>query len=242
MGIYTDALANTKSVDAVKPREGIHRAVSKEIETLRDRVDLSLSSAGAATNAVRTIPTDTVDHTGGNFTLTLRLVDATGRVFTITTGTIAHNATAATITSAINTAVTTAAFPGWTNGDISVALTTNLQAGAATLTFTGASVLGKGHGNVTMTDSRTGGTSPSPTVVQTTWGNAAREALQILFETGTLVGTVPAAGASSFSFVLGQRAMGRILSPAAIRVLARDAAIAEFNSGLQDAILVATGL
>lgn len=242
MGIYTNELANTVSVDTAKPREGIHRAVSKEIEAHQSRIDNDQASAAAAVNAVRTIPTDTVDHTGGNFTLTLRLVAAGGRVYTITTGNIAFDANAATIEGAIDTAVTAAAFPGWTNSDISVALGTNLQAGAATLTFDGTSVSSKGHGNVTMTDARTGGTSPSPTIVQTTWGNAGRDALQILFDTSTLVGTFPTSGASSFSFVLGNRAYGRVLSLDTIRVLARDAGIAEFNDALQTAILDAAGI
>ncbi len=228
MGIYTDELANTKSFDSALPREGVHRAVTRELQGLLDKLDLGLASAYAAANAVHVIGTDTVDHTGGTFDLTLRLVK-NGVTYTAVAADLAHNINAATLTTAIDVAVTAAAYPGWVNGHIVVtASSTNLQGGTITLTYSGASVSGQGHGTVTMVDERTGGTSPSPTITVTSLGNAAREAMAILLATSTVIGAVPAAGANP-SWTAGQRSLGRMLSLDTIKALARDAAIADNN-------------
>ncbi len=236
MGIYTDELANTKSFDSALVRDGIHRVITREIQSEADRVDTALASAFAAANAVFVIGTDTVDHTGGTFTLTLNLYK-NGVLYQAVTSALAHSANAATITTAINTAVTTAAYPGWTNGHIVVtASSTNLQGGTITLTYSGASVAGVGQGPVTMLDERTGGTSPVPPITTTSYGNATREAMAILLATGTVIGAVPASGSQPV-WTVGNRALGRFLSLDAIRALARDAAIADNNPTMYTTIV-----
>ena len=234
MGIYTDILANTQSFDAVVPREGISRVISRQIQALKNRVDTALASVYAAANAVHVLGTDATNHTGGDFTLTLRL-NALGRVYYATTTALAYNINAATMTTAINVAVTAAGYPGWVNGHIVVtASSTDLQGGTITLTFSGASVASKGHLITTMVDSRTGGVSASPTITATALGNATREAMAALIETGTVVGSAPTAG-SNPSWTAGRRALGRVLDLDTIRALARDAAIADFNDGVYTA-------
>lgn len=235
MGIYTNILANTQSFDAVLPRDGIHRVITREIQTLLDRLDIAAAAAYAAANAVHVIATDAVDHTGGDFILTLRL-QSNGVIYVATTTALAYNINAATMLTAINVAVTAAAYPGWVNGHIVVtASSTDLQGGTITLTFSGDSVAGRGHGLTTMVDSRTGGTSPDPTIAATALGNATREAMAALIESGTIIGAAPTAG-SDPSWTAGQRSLGRILSLDTIRALARDAAIADYNDGIYTAV------
>jgi len=75
---------------------------------------------------------------GGTFTITLD----DGVEDPVTTAAIAYNAPAATIEGAIDTAMTAAAYPSWTNGDVSVSEsgTAGLSDGDVTLTFDGTSV------------------------------------------------------------------------------------------------------
>ena len=235
MGIYTDALANTKSFDSALPREGVHRAISREIQAELDRVDTALASAYAAANAVHVIATDAVDHTGGTFELTVNLYKD-GVLYAATTAALDFDATAAEVETAIDTAVDTAAYPGYVAGDIAVTASgTDLQDGTITLTYSGDSVAGLGHGPVTMLDERTGGTSPAPAVAATAYGNATREAMAILLSTSTVIGEVPAA-ATNPTWVAGSRALGRVLSLDTIKALARDAAIADNNPTMYSTI------
>ena len=236
MGIYTDAIANSKSFDNALPRNGVGLHINRELAGLAAMVDTALASAYAAANSVQVIATDAVDHTGGDFTLTFYMNNANGNQYKITTGTIAYNASAATVTTAINSAFTTAAYPGWVNGHIVVtASSTDLQGGTLTLTFSGAAVSGRGHALVVMDDNRTGGTSPDPTIAATSLGNSTREAMAVLIATGTVVGAVPTAG-SNPTWTAGNRALGRILELSTIRSLARDAAIADNNPGIYTAV------
>lgn len=74
----------------------------------------------------------------GTFTLTITLADSTS----FTTSAIAHDAVAAAIESAIDTAA--ASVPGWTAGDIAVT-GGPLASADVTLTFSGDSVAGESH-------------------------------------------------------------------------------------------------
>lgn len=116
--------------------------------------------SGVAVDAVHIIATDATDHTGGDFKITVTF--ASGESFE--TAAVAHNATAATLEAAIDTAATAASITGWVNGHISVsASVTDLQDGTLTLTFDGASVdeLPSHPLTVMSDDSRTGGASAS---------------------------------------------------------------------------------
>ena len=118
-------------------------------------------------DSIHTISTDGTDHTGGDFTLTVLLLNGE----TFTTAAIAFDASAATTETAIDVAATAAPITGWTNGDITVSASgADLQDGTLTLTFDGTSVAGPNHVLTTMVDSRTGGVSPTPTLVNSTIG------------------------------------------------------------------------
>ncbi len=97
----------------------------------------------ATTDEVQSIARHANNVTGGTYTLTLTLNGDSP----VTTSAIAYNAIAATIQSAIDTAV--AAHSGWTNGDI-VVTGGPLHTTAITITFSGASVDELDHGQTTI--------------------------------------------------------------------------------------------
>jgi hypothetical protein len=100
---------------------------------------VSRTTVGAVgADAVQVIAQYVRAPSGGTFTLTLDdNVNAP-----ITTAAIAYNATAATVETAIDVAMTSAAYPSWTNGDVTVSesATAGISDGTLTLTFDGTSV------------------------------------------------------------------------------------------------------
>lgn len=137
MGIFADYLSSSKSVDTSRPHEAGDRRLSMELAALAALGDPTIGASYAAADSVQTIAQYTTNPTGGTFTLTFRTPE--GR--NITTAAIAYNAGASTIETAIDVAFTAAAYPSWTNSDISVtAASTNLLGGLITLTFDGNSV------------------------------------------------------------------------------------------------------
>lgn len=114
----------------------------------------------AGANEVQTLST-TGTPTGGTFTLV---------VLGQTTGTIAFNASASAIQTAINNALAVLG-TGHTVTVTGGALPTN-----APITFTGAQVSGRDIPAITVgTNSLTGGTSPVPAIAQTTAGRTGRK-------------------------------------------------------------------
>jgi len=194
---------------------------------LARKIDVPIPSAAAAADSVFTMATDTVAHTGGNFTLTAVIRQDGGAEETFTTGNIAYNAAASAIESAIDTAAS--GVTSWTNADISVAAgATDLQDGNMTITCDGASVTER-QVTWTVTDSRTGGTSGANT--QTTAGQLERSALAVLLAYGVITGTLPDedAVASNTVFTKGTDTVNRI--PANIvKALMREAAAEDANN------------
>ena len=234
MGIYSDVLANTTSFDNALPRDGVSRVINREIQAMVDAVDIALASAYNAANAVHTINADTVDHTGGTFILNFH-VNVDGTIYHFATGDIDFDATASEIEGEIDTAAD-GVVPGFTAGDIAVtAVSTDLQGGNVVLTFSGDSVAASGHPVTTMTDERTGGTSPATLIAKTTHGNATREAMATLISQSIVIGSAPTAG-SNPTWTRGTTALGKLPSLDTIRALARDAAIADYNDGIYDAV------
>lgn len=97
-------------------------------------------SASPATDEVQVIAELIGDTppSGGTYTLTLD----DGTEDPITTAAIAYDAVDTVIEAAIDTAMTTASYPSWTNADISVSMSgaAGLDDGTVTLTFDGVSV------------------------------------------------------------------------------------------------------
>ncbi len=143
MGVYSDLLANAKSWDSGEQTVGNDdtvagdRIITKELKAFQTRQsDVAYPSGFAATDEIQSIAANPLLVTSGNFTLTITLRGQDA----FTTANIAYDASAATIETAIDVAATAAAVTGWTNADISVALTSTLNAGALTLTYDGDSV------------------------------------------------------------------------------------------------------
>lgn len=234
MGVYANALAQKKTFTASSPEAGFLQAL------INSRVDPSPSVADAV-NTVHVLAVDTVDHTGGNFTLTFSIRNTNGTTTTFTTGNIAHNADAAAIESAIDSAATSASVAGWTNSDISVS-GGNLQSSTAvTLTFDGASVAGRAHGTTVFNDSLTGGTSPATRVTVTAVGQTSRPAWGVLHALDVITSTIPTqtARASTSSVTKGSD-LTRV--PAwFVMSMAREAAAEDVNNDSFFSIISAMG-
>jgi hypothetical protein len=111
---------------------------------------------------------------------------------------IAFNAAAATIESAIDTAATAASITGWTNGDISVAGGA-VNAAAWTLTFDGTSVDELCHDVSVITDVDGAGGAWGA-VTRTTPGQSLRRAFAVLNALGVLDdGTIPPQSADAYN-------------------------------------------
>jgi len=107
-------------------------------------IDTPLPAQFQATNEVQQIAAFSGTATGGTFTLTITLFGGT----LLTTAAIVYNASAATIQSAIDVAAA-GVVPGWTNGDIVVA-GGPFTVAAVTFTYSGNSVSGKNHSQISI--------------------------------------------------------------------------------------------
>lgn len=146
MGVYTDFLSHTTVVDKTEPQVALDRIAYNELVRLRDSFDPETPAGFEARDEVQTVGQYTDTVTGGNFTLTI--VDPDGTQ--ITTANIAHDADAATIETAIDTACN-GTITGWSDGDISVS-GGDLTAADVKLTFSGNSVTQQNFGLTVATD------------------------------------------------------------------------------------------
>jgi hypothetical protein len=235
MGVYADFLASARSIDT-GGHDGIRiagdKAIVRQIRALMAAVDPAYPSGFEARNEVQSIAIFGGSPSGGTFTLSFTLKGGT----TFTTAGIAHNANAATIQGAINTAATAASVPGWANGDIVVTggpLTTT----PITLTYSGASVASKNHGAVSINAAGvTGGTAGA--VSTTTHGQSKRLAWAVLRVSGCISSDPPAQGTSPSSVVAIDRAANpHMLDQDAIRDLAREASIEDESADVYTAIV-----
>lgn len=224
MGVYASVLAQKKTFETESQEGNFLRSL------INSKVDPAPTAADAV-NAVHTLAVDTVDHTGGTFTLTIGIRSATGQTYTtFTTAAIAYNAAAATIEGAIDTAATAASVPSWTNGDITVAGGNLQSATPVTLTFDGASVAGRQHSATIFGDSMTGGTSPATRVTVTTAGQTARPAWGVLVAAGVISGTLPNQTANASATAVTEGPNWLKFPDWFIRSMAREAAAEDGNN------------
>lgn len=190
MGIYTD-LASTSPIAAKPLAVGLDRSSNSQMLANAEIADPALRTVNAATDEVTTIPEQTDAGAADTYTLTLTFHGRLAGEAPITTAAIAYNAVDTVIESAIDTAM--AAFPSWTNADISVAMggAAGLDDGTVTLTFDGASVTGAG---VEVDLVATGFTETTP-IVRTATGQADRKATQALMDLNVISGALHAAPA-----------------------------------------------
>jgi len=185
MGIYTD-LASTSPIPG-KPRVGLDRTSGEQLLSKAALHDPSVGSAYAGADEVSVIPEQTDAGAADTYTITLEFPTVAGGT-TVTTAAIAYNAVPATIEGAIDTAMTSASFPSWTNADISVSGSgaAGIDDGTVTLTFDGTSV-----NNIPclVTWTATGFTANGSTT-RSTPGQVDRKAAQALFELNVISGSL----------------------------------------------------
>lgn len=245
MGVYSDFLAGAKTVDTGTNAsdDGYKVAGDKvavrQLDKLKAIKDSNYVTGFAEADEVQSIAIyeDTID--GGNFTLTISLKGLPA----FTTANIAHDANAATIEAAIDTAAAAASVPNFSAGDIAVTggpLTTT----PVVLTFDGASVDAQNHGLTVINDVDLTGGGSVGAVTTTTHGQSNRAALSILFSTSAITGTIPAQGVTPSDFTAASNHNTNWLLPDqdTLRRLAREAGHVDENLALEHAILDALDL
>lgn len=187
MGAIANVLAAGVQIPAAAPRVGQDRVTGQALRAKAAVIDADLAGDFASVNEVQTIAEAESDD--GTWTLTINLYDGT----TYTTAALAHDANAAAILAALDTA-SPASVP---NGHVAVT-GGPIDSANVVLTFSGASVAGKNHplAVATNVDLELSSTplEGDPEVTQTTQGQPARSAMKALYDMGVVVGAVPAQG------------------------------------------------
>lgn len=240
MGVYTDLIANAVAWDS-GGADGISvatdRVIMKDIAGFQARQgDPPAPSGYAEANEIQTIGTYNGAVSGGNFTLTITLANGE----TITTANIAHDAVAATIESAIDTAAT-GNITDWTNADISVALTGNLTANAATVTFDGTSVDATNHPALVMNDVDLSGGGTSGNVATTTNGQTKRVTLAALNVMGIIASPPPPQGTTVVTALATRESHPWFPRQETLKALAKQASIEDSTDALYGTLLTAMG-
>ncbi len=241
MGIYTDLLANAEAWDAGGAdgiSVGVDRVITRQIEKfLTQQGDVPYPSGYAEADEVQEISIYSGSVASGNFTLAFSLQDET----TFTTANIAYDASGATIETAIDTAAT-GNVSGWTNGDISVALTGDLTANPAVLTYDGTSVDVLNHDVVVITDIDLGGGGTVGTVSTTTNGQSNRTAMAVLNVMGVINSPPPPQGTVSVTATSTRASYPFMPSQETLQALAKQASIEDSTDALYGSLMTAMGL
>lgn len=238
MGVFSDVISADDTISSTAP--GVDKSIRRQLEAMGVMLgDPVVSGDTAVIDEVQSLAVHSGTVDGGTFTLEFTL--AAGANFT--TAGIAHNANAATIEAAIDSAATAASVPGWTNSDISVAggpLTTT----PVTFTFDGDSVDGANHALIVVDGASLTGGGSAGAVSQTTAGQAGRPAWEALQLAGIIGGTIPEQGenADSITDAGGWRGMPQRLSIPAIKALALQAARDDGNDAIYGQILAVLGI
>lgn len=240
MGVLSDFLTGSRTQDpSASPVSG-DRSVQRELEgVIAAMGDPPYPSGYTAGNEVQAIAEHGEGAAGGTFTLTFSLYGGVS----FTTAAINHNANAAAILSAINSAAS--AVPGWTNGDIAVTggpLTTD----PVVLTFSGASVAGKDHGltviDGSLEDSESEPVEPGEITVSTP-GQGKRTAWAALKVLGIVGAGMATLGedVTSVTVVNGRGQFPHKLSEATVRAIIDEAAVADGRESTRTKLLQALG-
>lgn len=194
MGCFSDLYGSVCS--AAAPRSGFDRATYKWLYDLSQKVDYTLPATYAAKTAVGKIAQTTGTPTGGTYTITVTIPTYNnGQGLTYTTAGIAHDATAATI----QTALDTASPAGITNAAVLVAEENTKGLLDGYCTFTCAQEL-VSHVLVLTDDisSLTGGVPVAGAITYTTYGQPKRNALYSLVKMGVIaIASLHNAGAAA---------------------------------------------
>jgi hypothetical protein len=221
MGAVADLLAAPKSFS-------VPSNLSRYLEKKTNGIDPAVPAAYAAKDEVQSIAIydGTVD--GGTFTLTITLRDGT----TFTTAAIAHDANAATIETAIDTASPAEI----TAGDIAVTggpLTTT----PVVLTFDGDSVEGDNHALTTIDGAELTGGGTAGAITATTEGQTVRNARAVLYNLGVISDATPPAQGLTTAPTKGANLLG--VAPWVVRELAQEVAFEDLDNDIYQVLVVA---
>jgi hypothetical protein len=164
---------------------GLLGKVANDLKGWKANHDRELPTKFASGNAVVTFPANSESAVSGNYTIAVTLAS---NGLTYTTANLAFNANAATVQTALDTALSSA--PAYNAGDIDVACTNNLNSSNMTLTGTANSYTERYFTAVTANVNL--GVNSLVTAVLTTVGQirrpwlAALEAMGIIGPTGTV--------------------------------------------------------
>lgn len=237
MGMIDDFLTHSIGIDHDAPTTPLDRRVSRELRAIEAEGDMALKAVWAGADEVQTLAAYVPTVSGGTFILHFKLANHEH----FQSGILGHDNNAATIETAIDVEATAASITGWTNGDISIALGTDLTAGPMTITYDGASVAKQNHPLFKVTGTLTGGGSFGARS-ETTIGAMPRRGYGLLFELGIVIGSVPAIGAVPTDLVQSSDPSQRRLSAETIREIATEIARDEGNADIYDAIVLAAGV
>jgi len=138
-GVIATLLDNSKNISA-SIEKGPGRHVYNEIVDLKNVIDPTLESPYVQASHITTIPAHSDVISSGNFTITINFPKYG---VAVTTGNIVYNAAAATIQTAIDSALSGETIVSTYNaGDVDAACTDNLTANDVTLTANGDTVNG----------------------------------------------------------------------------------------------------
>ncbi len=246
--VLADLLAGINVIDRTLPRSGSDRVIYQNIKSILARIgDFDYPSGTPVRNEVQQITAITGGVDGGTYTLTFTLYG--GQTFT--TAAIAFDAVAATIQTAIHTAAALAAVPGWATGHIAVT-GGPLSTTTTVFTYSGASVAGKNHGQVTQNGAAltVGGEAGGAvgTASTTTTGGGVRLAWAALIGLGILgsTTTIPAQGATpSASDIVVSNPKGSFphgLTHETVKALIAQAAYEDNNAAVETVLLAKLGL
>lgn len=238
MGAIADLLANATTFKATAPRNASNEVYTQLKGYLDRSGDIDYPTSCAVKNEVQSIAIYGGSPSGGNVKLGFNTYGTTTQA---NTANIAYNANSATIQTAVNTLLTNTV-SGYTNGDVAITggpLTTT----PLTITFSGASVASRNHGQTAVDASGvTGGTAGAAST--TTSGQTARSAWAILIALGLTTSDPPNQGVdvtsvvSTFNHVNHQHQ----LSAATIRALINEACAQDANESVKTQLLTAFGL
>lgn len=236
MTVFADLLANAKAFDKDAPIQSLDRAVITDINEEIARGDVALPTSGFdGQNEVQTLASS--GASAGDFTVTIAINE-----FVVTTAAIAYNANPTAIETAVDLAATTAAVPGWTDGDISVSGAGTAELNDTVFTYDGAFVAAKIQVLSGVDGSGlTGGGSEA--FAETTPGYTARNVWAI-FDALSLVdfgGSVPAQGNLPTLTKILDKSTQR-LSERTLRAFALEAEMQHESAGLEALLLDAMGI
>jgi len=219
MGAVADLKAAPKTFE-------VPSALSQYLDRLVSVADAAVPASHAATNEVQTIAAAVSD--AGTWTLTITLRNGV----TFTTAAIAHDADAATIEAAIDTA--SPASIG--DGDISVS-GGPINTADVVLTFDGPSVAGQKIGLSAVVSSLTLSEVPvaDPAVSITTAGQTVRNARAVMLNLGLIADATPPHQGLTTAPTPGDNLLR--IPPWVVRELAQEVAFEDGENGVYQAIV-----